>query len=180
MFPRTAVWWSGAGLHATFRVASAATFNSAGTPADGGFFWDFTVALANDKAVLIETQPLTGKWFENKFAGATYAAPLSSSDTLLGVFEVAADGLLLRGVVSPTDSFSATELTYTPPAKLLNFPMSAGTTWSTTSTVAGRLNGGMWTQTEKYDSSIDKTGEALTPFARFPILRRAFDQGRDG
>ena len=161
----------GAGLHATFRVGNNTTFNSAGTNTDGGFTWDFTVALSGDKAVLVDTQPLAGKWFESKFAGATYAVPLSSSDTLLGVFEVAPDGLLLRGVVSPADSTSATELTYTPPAKLLSFPMSNGTSWTSTSTVAGRLNGVIWTQTEKYDSIIDKTGAALTPFAQFPVLR---------
>jgi hypothetical protein len=161
----------GAGLHATFRVSGAATFNTAGSSADGGLSWDFTVALAGDKSVLVDTQPLVGKWFANKFAGATYAVPLSSSDTLLGVFEVAPDGLLLRGVVSPTDSATATELTYAPPAKFLGFPMSNGTSWTTTSTVSGRLNGAVWTQTEKYDSVVDKTGAALTPFAQFPVLR---------
>ena len=159
----------GAGLHATFRVAANATFNTAGTPADAGFFWDLTVALSGDKAVLVETQPLAGTWFELKYAGATYASPIS--DTLLGVFEVAPDGLLLRAVVSPTDSVGATELKYDPPAKLLSFPLSAAANWTTTSTVAGRLNGFTWTQTEKYDSTVDKQGEVLTPFARFPVQR---------
>lgn len=160
----------GPGLHATFRVATNATFNTTGSPADGGFFWDLTVALAADKAVLVETQPLAGTWFENKYAGASYASPIS--DTLLGVFEVAPDGLLLRAVVSPTDSASATELKYDPPAKLLSFPLSAGGSWSTTSTVSGRLNGfTSWSQTEKYDSTVDKQGEVLAPFARFPVLR---------
>lgn len=162
----------GAGLHATFRVATNATFNTAGSNADGGYRWDFTTALSGDKAVLVETQPLAGKWFENKFAGATYAAPLSSTDTLLGVFEVTNDALLLRGVVSPTDALTATELTYSPPAKLLSFPLSSATTWTTTSTVSGRLNGGFWTQSEKYDSTVDRVGEAATPFASFaPALR---------
>lgn len=161
----------GAGLHATFKIATNATFNTAGSNADGGFTWDFTPALSGDKSTLVETQPLAGKWFENKFAGATYAVPLSSTDTLLGVFEVANDGLLLRGVVSPTDSVTATELTYSPPAKFLSFPMSAGSSWTTTSTVSGRLNGGFWTQTEKYDSTVDRAGQALTPFSAFPVLR---------
>ena len=75
------------------------------------------------------------------------------------------------GSSSAADSTSATELTYTPPAKLLAFPMTAGTSWTTTSTVAGRLNGFTWTQTEKYDSLIDRSGQALTPFASFPVLR---------
>lgn len=161
----------GAGLHATFRVATNATFNTAGSNADGGFTWDFTTALTGDKAVLVDTQPLSGKWFESKFAGATYAVPLSSTDPLLGVFEVSNDGLLLRGVVSPADSLTATELTYTPPAKLLAFPMSSGNAWVTTSTVSGRLNGSFWTQTEKYDSVVDRVGRAETPFASFPVLR---------
>ncbi len=161
----------GPGLHATFRVATNATFNTAGSPADGGVgtFWDLTVALSGDKSVLVETQPLAGKWFELKYAGASYASPIS--DTLLGVFEVAPDGLLLRAVVSPTDSMTATELKYDPPAKLLTFPLSSSSVWTTTSTVSGRLNGVAWTQTEKYDSSVDKQGEVLTPFARFPVQR---------
>ncbi|MBS1151239.1 MAG: hypothetical protein H6Q89_2937, partial [Myxococcaceae bacterium] len=33
------------------------------------------------------------------------------------------------------------------------------------------LNGGIWTQTEKYESLVDKAGQAVTPFAQFQVLR---------
>jgi hypothetical protein len=160
-----------AGLHGTFEVATNVTFDSTGDSADGGFTWDFTQALSGDQPVLSQTEPLTGLWFANDFAGATYVTPLSSSSDLLGIFEVDADGLYLRGVASPTQTLTSTELSYSPPAKLLAFPMSMGTTWSTTSTVSGTFNGSIWTQTEQYDSSVDKAGLAKTPFADFDVLR---------
>ncbi len=160
-----------AGLHGTFEVATNVTFDSTGDSADGGFTWNLAQTLSGDQPVLFETLALSGQWFANDFAGATYATRLSASSDLLGIFEVDADGLYLRGVASPMQSISATELTYTPPAKLLAFPMSLGTSWSTTSTVSGTFNGALWTQTEQYVSSVDKAGLAKTPFADFDVLR---------
>jgi hypothetical protein len=159
------------GLHATFRVATNATLSTAPTTADGGNTWDLTGALSGDHSVLVETMPLAGQWFANDFAGATYATKLSDSSDLLGVFEVTDDALLLRGVVSPMSSLTQTELTYSPPAKLLSFPLTDGATWTTTSTVSGTLNGSIWTQTEQYDSKVSKRGTALTPFSSFDVLR---------
>ena len=161
----------GPGFHATFKVASDVTFNS--TPVmDGGVpTWDFTRVLAGDHNVLAETMPIAGKWFENDFAGASYVTKLAEDSDLLGIFEVKSDGLYLRGVASPMDSFTATKMSYSPPAKLLAFPLSASATWTTTSTVAGTLNGGAWVQYETYDSTADSRGVAKTPFASFDVIR---------
>jgi hypothetical protein len=156
-----------AGLRGTFRIAKDVTFNSAGAmQSDGGTLWDFGVALSGDQADLVELQPLTGQWFENDFAGATYFTPLPGSD-LLGIFEVTADALLMRGIVSADDGLYQTELTYSPPAKLLQFPLGASSSWSSDSSVTGTLNGGFWTYDEKYEASVDRSGEIATPFSRF-------------
>lgn len=161
----------GPGFHATFKVANDVTFNSAPVMDGGVPTWDFTKTLNGDHNVLAETQSLSGKWFENDFAGATYVTRLSDTSELLGIFEVKNDGLYLRGVASPMDSFTATKLSYSPPAKLIAFPLSANATWTTTSTVSGLFNGSAWVQYETYESTADKRGIAKTPFASFDVIR---------
>ena len=106
-----------AGLKATYKVGKDEDVSTAGTPAAAGRRnWDFSTALASDVGLLVETQPLAGKWYATKFAGATYASRLSQGSDLIGVFETSPGALLLRGVVSPTEAASTkTELTNTPP-----------------------------------------------------------------
>src|SRR5205085_778707 len=131
----------GPGYHATFKVATDVTFNSAPVMDGGTPTWNFAAALSTDQNVLAETLPIAGKWFANDFAGATYATKLAAGSDVLGIFEVKTDGLYLRGVASPADGLYATKLTYSPPAKLIAFPLTAGATWSTTSQVSGTYNG---------------------------------------
>jgi hypothetical protein len=161
----------GPGFHATFKVASDVTFASAPVMDGGTPTWDFTKQLSGDHNVLAETMPLAGKWFENDFTGATYVTKLSDDSPLLGIFKVDADGLYLMGVADPMDSLYATKLSYSPPARLLKFPLTAGDTWSTTSTVSGLYNGAVWVQYETYDSSADVRGLAKTPFSEFDVIR---------
>lgn len=162
----------GPGFSAKFKVSGDATFDTTGDEqADGTRIWDFAAMLSGDHTVLAETLPLDGAWYENDFAGATYATRLSDGADLLGVFEIASDALLLRGVVSPEDGFTATNLSYDPPVPVLTFPMKKGDTWETTSTVTGLASGVFSAYTETYVSEVDATGEAITPFATFPVLR---------
>lgn len=161
-----------AGLSAKYKVAANATLNTTGVKqADGTRIWDFTPALPGDSSVIVETIDPTGTWWANDFAGATYASRLSQSADLLGVFEVAADALLLRGVVSPTDGLSSTNLVYDPPVKVLAFPLKKGDTWTTSSTVMGTASGIYQFYYESYKSTVDAAGTAKTPYADFPVLR---------
>lgn len=161
-----------AGLSAKFLVAAPAAVPSAGVAqGDGSRVWDFSAGLAGDHLVLVETQKLDGKWFAAKFPGATYAARLSESSDLLGVFEVGATALLLRGVVSPADGLTKTELSYTPPVVVLDFPVKEGKTWSTTSTVSGFAQGVVANYSEKYENSVDAHGKLVAPYGEFPVLR---------
>lgn len=168
-----------AGLHATFRVATNATVDTAGAAqADGSRIWDLSVAFPGDHAVIVETQPLTGQWFESTFPGASYASRLSDTEDLLGVFEITDSALLLRGVVSPDQSVTQTELDYQPPATTLAFPLSMGQTFSSTSTIQGTALGIFSTYTEDYDSKVDAHGTLKTPFGDFNVLRVGVDLTR--
>jgi hypothetical protein len=159
------------GISAKFMAALDVSWSTAGSMVGGTRTWDMSEALAGDHLLLLETRALVGTWFEESFPGASYAIRLSDESQLLGVFEVTDDAVLLRGVVSPTDGVSRTELEYDPPVVVLSFPLTEGKTWSTTSTVTGLATGIYSIYTEAYDSVVDARGDATTPFSTFDVLR---------
>ncbi len=166
----------GPGLHATYKIGKNEDVSTAGTPAAGGKrVWDFSTALASDVSVLVETLPLTGKWYASKFAGAHYATKLQEGSDLLGVFETSPGALLLRGVVSPSDTppSSKTELTNTPAVSVLKFPLAMSAKWNTDTDVGGTAQGValFGTYTEKYTSEVDAEGTLHTPLGSFDVLR---------
>jgi hypothetical protein len=161
-----------AGLAAKFLVSGPVSIASAGLAmGDGSKLWDFGAGLSGDHLVLVETQKLPGKWFTLKYPGATYAARLSESVDLLGVFEVTSAALLLRGVVSPADGLTRTELSYNPPVAVLDFPLKEAKQWATTSTVSGLAQGVLVNYSESYQNHVDAHGTLKAPYGEFPVLR---------
>ncbi len=161
-----------AGLHATYLAAQNATWDTTGTIGDAGTrVWDLTGTLTGDQPIIFTTQSPTGAWWANTFAGATYASLLSSSQTLLGVFEASSASLLLLGVVSPASGTTQTELTYATPIVTLQFPLTVGATWSTSSNVTGTAEGITSLYTEAYVSKVDEAGTMKTPYGTFSVLR---------
>ncbi|PZR09846.1 MAG: hypothetical protein DI536_21160 [Archangium gephyra] len=172
-----------AGLRATFKISGETTFATAG---DGGVWWNFDTQLSGDASRLVETRPLTGAWYEADFPDAGYVSELGQGSTLLGVFSSDSTGLYLQGVVSPTDGASATNITYTPWVKVLQFPLTTGASWSTETIVDGST---MATpsatrrsapacpssvRSTRRPSTVDRSGAATTPFAPatpFDVLR---------
>ena len=170
-----------AGLRATFRVAEDVEVSTAGTDlGNGRRRWDLSVALPNDASVLVETLPLTGKWYAPKYSNATYATQLRKSSDLVGVFETAPGALKLRGVVSPDDGLYRTELTNDPPVSMLEFPLTTGKTWESKTTVSGIAQGVALipTYTEDYSAQVDAEGELVTPLGKFDVLRVRVDLTR--
>jgi hypothetical protein len=161
-----------AGRSADFRVATSATWSTAGTAnGDGTRTWNLAGQLSNDADETIALASPAGAWWAADFAGATYATPLSSSSNLLGVFAVSDSAVTLLGVVSPTSGSTQTELTYDPPAKILVLPFASGDAWSSSSTVSGTASGVAAFYTEAYASTVDATGTMITPYGSFPVLR---------
>lgn len=167
------------GQHANFRIATKATFDTAGTAnPDGSRTWDMTVTMANDADTNVALASPSGAWWAADFATASYATTLAAGSDLIGVFHTDATGVTLLGVVSPAGGIQKTELTYDPPAKIVAFPVSAGATWTSTSTVSGYAQGVVAAYTEKYDSRVDEVGTLKTPYGSFPVLRVATDLAR--
>ncbi len=167
------------GKMATFRVATNATFATAGTASGNGMRrWDLTAALSNDTDRALALMSPAGTWWAASFPSATYAAVLAADSDLLGVFRASTNAIELLGVVSPAAGATRTELEYDPPAKILSLPVTAGGTWTSTSTVSGVALGTIVAYTEKYASLVDQVGTMKTPYGEFPVLRTATDLTR--
>jgi hypothetical protein len=163
-----------AGKMANYRIATGATWTTAGTAGSGGTrTWNLAGALANDADAPVTLTAPTGTWWagDTGFATATYWTPLQAGSDLIGVFHVDSTGVTLLGVVSPTGSYPYTEITYDPPARILAVPFGAAATWTSSSTVSGYVSGAVVNYTEKYVSNVDQTGTMTTPYGDFPVLR---------
>lgn len=168
-----------AGRTGTFRTATNVAIDTAGhANGDGSRAWDFTSQLTGDADDQVALAAPTGAWWASEFPTATYAAPLSATADLLGVFETSDAQVSLIGVVSPDGGALATKLSYDPPAKILALPIAAGATWSSTSTVSGLLNGVFSAYSETYASRVDQVGTMTTPYGPFPAVRVATDLTR--
>jgi hypothetical protein len=161
-----------AGKMANFRVATSATWNTAGTAGSGGMrTWSLAGSLATDADQPVALVAPAGAWWAADFPAATYSVTLQAGSDLIGVFHVDATGVTLLGVVSPTGSYPYTELKYDPPARILAVPFGASASWMSSSTVSGYLSGTIANYTEKYVSNVDQVGTMTTPYGDFPVLR---------
>lgn len=170
-----------AGRMGTFRIATDATWNTAGVAATNGErMWDLSGTLANDQDTDLALEAPGAAWWASTFPSATYSTPLSSTSDLRGVFQVSANNLTLLGVVSPDGGSSKTELEYDGPINVIQAPLQAGSTWSTTSIVSGvtPLFPFGTAYTEEYDSHVDLVGTMKTPYGDFPVLRVVTDMTR--
>jgi hypothetical protein len=160
------------GRTATFRVALDVPVDTAGQPGTGGArVWDFSTAKSGDTDVESKLEAIDGTWFADSFIGASYYTRLSQTEELLGVFELTDTALLLRGVVSPSGGLARTELVYDPPVTVMKLPLSGSSSWDETTTVSGFASGVAAYYTERYQSSVDASGDLVTPYGTFPVLR---------
>src|SRR5687768_8123936 len=168
-----------AGRMATYRVATDATWNTAGQAMQSGArAWDLDIQLSGDADRLLALGTPSAQWWTNAFPTATYATEMIATPNLRGVFNVGGGTITLLGVVSPDGGTFRTELEYDPPAAMLGVPLMAGSTWSSTSTVSGYAQGAIVAYTETYQSLVDQVGTMKTPYGEFPVLRIATDLTR--
>jgi hypothetical protein len=168
-----------AGRMGTFRVTTDVTWDTAGVSgSNGSRAWDLSGALAGDADRVMMLGAPTAQWWSATYPTATYATELSIESDLKGVFKVTGAESTLLAVVSPAGGTYKTQLDYDPPAQILKLPLTAGATWTSTSTVSGYAQGVVAAYTEKYESRVDQVGTMKTPYGEFPVLRIATDLTR--
>ena len=137
--------------------------------------WDFSAVTSSDEKVFDGLTAPMGAWWASSFPTASYAQLLDASTGYLGIYKIEDTQLLLLGAVSPADGVSRTLLTYSPPIAVLKFPLSAGQTWTATSSVSGTVSGFAFFATETWAMNVDDSGKAKTPAATFDVLRLRVD-----
>lgn len=167
-----------AGLRATFKIATDATFETAGVVEDGKIVWDLSGTLENDVLEIVELKDPAGQWFETTFPTATYYSQLATDSDLLGVFEASDDALLLDGVVSPEDGLFKTEIEYDPAVEVLKFPIDSSASWTTEASVSGLVSGVVSFYSEDYTSVYAGEGTLKTPYGNFEVIRLRTDLTR--
>lgn len=161
-----------AGLSATFRIATNATVDTAGTyDADGTRHWHLDGSLAGDHDVVETLEDPSGAWWAADYPNATYAARLRDGQDLFGVFQATQGSLLLLGVVSKNGGLTKTELTYDPAIGVLSFPVAKGGSWRTDATVTGYAQGVAAFYSESWVVRADDTGKLDTPYGTFDVVR---------
>ena len=155
-------------------VPASITFRVSGeTPvALTGTHWDFSGALAGDRDVAIETAPVAGEWFAAEFPAGQFTTPLAGPGDLLGVYDASAPAAVaVLGAASRMPGLQRTELVYDPPVDAFELPLHPGQHWEGQSTVSGTAQGVPALFTDSYTSDVDASGEVVTPYGTFPVLR---------
>lgn len=135
---------------------------------DGGRLWDFSDGPAGVGATLVLEDP--ADLDEDRFPGATYAAPmLVESPDLLGWFrldegEGTTLSMLGMATTAGVPDASRTEVVYDEPLVLYRFPFTVGDSWSQTVTYRDALAYGVPNQgVEDYQFEVDARGTVRLP-----------------
>ncbi|HXU72521.1 MAG TPA: hypothetical protein VN947_24530 [Polyangia bacterium] len=158
------------GLGALFAVNAPSTTVPVDNVAHSGV-WDFSDPVSGEAKQFDQLVDPSGQWWGADYPTATYGERIDDGQQAYGVFRVGADKLEMLGVVSDQNGFNRTELTYTTPIVVLQFPLSVGTTWTSESDVSGTASGVAFFAHEKYVFSVGERGMTKVPAATFDTLR---------
>ncbi|HEY2745923.1 MAG TPA: hypothetical protein VGL86_14905 [Polyangia bacterium] len=167
------------GLGALFAVNAANTTVPVNVVAQGGT-WDFSAPIAGEVKQFDQLVDPSGQWWGGDFPTATYGERIDDGQQVYGVFRVSSDKLEMLGVVSDENGATKTELTYTTPIVVLQFPLSMGTTWTSQSNVSGLADGIAFLANESYAFEVDARGMTKVPAATFDTLRIKMTLTRTG
>jgi len=155
-------------LTAAYYVGSNSPVALGGTDA-----WDLSEERASDDVVAIGPQALATQWYAAMFPGAAFVADAGGG--LDGVFHQDDQGLWLHGTASrePAPAAGKTLIVYPQPVAVLRFPLTDGTTFTSTGQIPdGVISGLPFVGTDQVDVEVAGEGRLDLPYVRFsPVLR---------
>lgn len=137
--------------------------------AQGKLTWQLSNDYADDQVARIEATPLDGKWYAPSFAAFVanaFVTPLDLGARTEGVYTYDETGIYLHGIASTTENppEGKTLLVYSSPITLYEFPLEAGSAWSTTAeTKNATLRGLPYAGRDTYEMKVDGAGELGLP-----------------
>lgn len=142
---------------------TVATVDPVGQDSPDGTAWDFTSEAGN--IVELPILSVNGKWFEDKFPGATYATYTDLASKTLGVFRLTDGALQIMGFVS--EAPNQVLLVYQQPVDSIRFPLHLGDGWIATGKITdGMFNGLPVAETDTYKITVDAKGVVVLPSLR--------------
>jgi hypothetical protein len=141
----------------------------------GQLVWDWGASYANDQVAMIEATALSGKWYAASFPNGQYVTPFDAADTLEAVYSQDDNGAYLQGLASTQENPASgkTLWVYGTPVKLYAFPLTPGTTWTSSGTIVnGLVDGVPYAATDTYQGTDDATGQLVLPDFTFTQAHR--------
>ena len=169
------------GPRANFRIATNATFNTAGTSnTDGSRTWDLSVALANDADQDVALASPAGAWWQPDFPRRLRGRARRRARPARRVPGRRAPASRCSASSRPTAARTKTELDYDPPARISRSRSAPARRGPRRARSRATRRACFVAYTEKYTSRVDQVGTMKTPYGTFPVLRVATDLTRTG
>jgi hypothetical protein len=151
------------------------TVDVAGSTVGGVLTWNFGSDYADDGVISVVVTNLTGKWYAASFPTGQFVTPQDAAHTLEAIYKRDDGGVYLLGIVS-TDQAPAegqTLLVYDTPILVAKFPMSAGVSWVSASTVTnGKVRNLPYAGKDTYEVTDDGIGRLVLHSFTFESVHR--------
>jgi hypothetical protein len=137
--------------------------------------WDWGTSYATDGIIQIQAVPLAAQWYAASFPGGTFVVPFDAAGTLDAIYHEDSTAIWLHGLASTVQNppNGQTLYAYSQPIAVTQFPLTVGSSWTSTGTVKnGMLEGLPYASTDTYEISDDATGELVLPDLTFTQVHR--------
>lgn len=154
------------GVTANFLVSpqgKTRTVDPIGAVRDGKTLWAFNVDLPDDQIFKSSGSALEGKWYKDKFPGLVnpVVLPLDAAGNNEAIYTHDAQALYLHGLASKAEAVN-TYLPYETPIALYRFPLTVGSSYTTSATVKnGSFQGLPYAGRDTYEVKVDAAGEVI-------------------
>lgn len=141
----------------------------------GQLVWDWGTSYANDQVAKIEATALSGKWYAASFPNGQYVTPFDAADTIEAVYSQDDGGAYIHGLASTQENppSGKTLWVYDTPVKLYAFPLTMGTSWTSSGTTTnGVVDGLPYAATDTYQGTDDAVGQLILPDFMFTQAHR--------
>ncbi len=136
------------------------------TDAEGKLRWVYSVDNADDQAAEISASPIQGKWYADRFPGATFVSAFDAAGRTESIYANDASGISLLGLASrePDPPEGKTLLVYLSPVPIYKFPLAQGLAYTSIGEARNStLRGLPYAGRDTYEVKVDAVGQLELP-----------------
>jgi hypothetical protein len=140
-----------------------------------GSHWDFGIDYADDQVLAITVTHLAGKWYAGSFPSGQFVTPQDAAHTLEAVYRRDDAGVYLLGIASTQQKPAEGEtlVVYDQGILVAKFPLSPGTSWTSSGNVIGATIRGLpYAGKDIYEVTDDAIGALVLHDYTFSQVHR--------